>query len=237
MTANNNFVNPIRMESEATNDSIPKYVEEIRETWKIGESIPDVIDMLETHNVKVIEIPNTEGFDGLCGLADNQPFVVVAGKWNAERKRFTALHELGHILLPIDDENADKEKLCHTFASEMLIPNRIFAKYAETFNKKVIVINELKKLQKLYGISVDALMYKAKECGFLTENNIKSFCIKKNRFPKFKEYVESTLTTEEHPMRFESMVNKAYAMGLISKNKATELLGEEIWEIPELVIC
>ncbi len=70
-----------------------------------------------------------QAFDGLSGWADERiPIIVVNKYFTIERKRFTALHELGHLLLNFAEELDPKfiEKLCQRFAGAILIPRETF---------------------------------------------------------------------------------------------------------------
>ena len=70
-----------------------------RDFWNIGsDGIINVIDLLEEHGIKVIEIDAPESFDGLSSMVnDLYPVIVLNKAFSSERKRFTALHELGHL--------------------------------------------------------------------------------------------------------------------------------------------
>jgi Zn-dependent peptidase ImmA (M78 family) len=77
---------------------------------------------------------------GFCLLHDEFPIIVINNSNSFSRQIFTLVHELGHILYNIHgitdiDDNyieymPDKEKLleinCNRFASELLVPNKIF---------------------------------------------------------------------------------------------------------------
>ena len=56
----------------------------------------------------------------------------------------------------------EKEAFCNTFANEMLISKETFIQKIDA-NRKGITVYELQSIQAQYGISIDALMYKAKE--------------------------------------------------------------------------
>ena len=152
----------------------------IKQEWKLGQNaISNVITQLEEHNIKVIEIDVESNFDGLTALADNQYYIIVLNKrFPEERKRFTALHELGHIIMKFQDDISDKQKeyMCNLFASEMLISKEKFIQIIGQ-NRQNISINELREIQKRFGISIDALMYKAKHESVISENKYRNFCI------------------------------------------------------------
>ena len=54
-------------------------------------------------------------FDGLSSVVNEiYPVVILNKSYSSEIKRFTALHELGHIILNFDSgiSESDEEKLC-----------------------------------------------------------------------------------------------------------------------------
>jgi Zn-dependent peptidase ImmA (M78 family) len=79
-------------------------------------------------------------FDRLATFADGKyPVIVVNANFSLERKRFTLLHELGHILMNLPQEKeSDIEKYCNSFAAELLLPMEILE---DEFGKKRKDIN------------------------------------------------------------------------------------------------
>ena len=77
----------------------------IRTDWRLGQnSIPSVVEMLEDNHIKVVEVDEPLEFDGLSSMIDNNiPVIVVNKNFPVERKRFTLLHELGHLLMNLPD--------------------------------------------------------------------------------------------------------------------------------------
>ena len=206
----------------------------VRKEWKLGlAGIVNVIDLLENHGVKVIEIDAPESFDGMSSLVNEKFHVVILNKaFSVERKRFTALHELGHLVLrfPKSIDKKQEESFCHLFASEMLVPEpelkRILGKA-----RKDISYQELRAIQLGYGISCDAIMYKAKECAIISEQRYRTFCIQKNKATKFKAFIEKSLFHYEESTRFVSLVYKALSKELITISKAASLLHQDIEQV------
>ena len=118
----------------------------------------------------------------------------------------------------------EKEALCNTFANEMLISKETFIQKIDA-NRKGITIYELRSLQTQYGISIDALMYKAKELNIISDNRYKNYWIKKNISPEFKDEVEKSICVTEKSNRFEFLVYKALAKDMISLSKAGYFLN------------
>ena len=108
---------------------IENAVLKLRTEWNIGiDPIHNIIQLLEDKEIKVIELYDAdEKFDGLATYVnDKYPVIVVNGNFPVERKRFTLLHELGHLLLNLPDcEINEQENFCNKFASEFLLPRNI----------------------------------------------------------------------------------------------------------------
>ncbi|MBR4785828.1 MAG: ImmA/IrrE family metallo-endopeptidase [Fibrobacter sp.] len=207
--------------------------QKIREMWNLGENcIGDTIELLEKHGVKVVEIEVVNGFDGLSTWIDkNIPIIVLADKDCPERKRLTALHEFGHLILDIDTTLSPKmiECVCNSFASELLLPETIIRKVVG--EKKEISSYDIIPLQKEFGISIDAIMHKLKECGIISEQRYMGFRVQKNKRPGYKEFIEKSYWHEEHTNRFLRLVGIALEKGLVSISKAAALLGMNIGEV------
>lgn len=203
----------------------------LKEIWQLGEDgINNLIEILEENKIKVIEIEAPNCFDGLSGFIGNKkPIIVLNKSYNSERKRFTALHELGHILLKFDASLNQKEKehFCHLFANEMLISKKVFISMIGP-SRNDISLKELRDIQQQFGISIDALMFKAKYLNVISENRYKSYCISKNTKPEFKESVNLSIAKYECSNRFERLVYRALASEIITESKASVLLNTSL---------
>ena len=221
----------------ATREDVIGFAKELRKEWNLGnDGITDVIGLLESKGIKVIEFDATTDFDGLSGKIGNDIVIVLNSNINpTERKRFTALHELGHLIMKFDAKLDDKakEKLCHTFASEFLLPVDVFRSLLGDISKSTLNMVKFAEIQHNYGISIDALLKKAEDEGMITGNRYKTYHIRKNTIPEFKEYVERSRIEEEIPHRFISLVYDAYSNSLISVSKAATLLNKPINEVLE----
>jgi Zn-dependent peptidase ImmA (M78 family) len=230
------FTNPIRENSVIAPSDVYRIAEQLKAAWQLGhDGIPYIIEMLEEHCVKVIEMDAPNTFDGLSGIiGDSKPIIVLNKNFPVERKRFTAMHELGHLLLDFDDAlpQKDVERFCNLFANEMLISLDVFKKLLG-ISRHDISLNELRAIQSNFGISVEAQMFKAKQLGIISESRYKYFCISKNQNPAFREQVEKSTFHEEKSTRFASLVYRALASELITFSKASDLLNESIYVVRE----
>lgn len=199
----------------------------IKNEWGLGEDgINNLIEILEENNIKVVEIDAPKSFDGLSGfINEKNPIVVLNKNFDVERKRFTALHELGHLLLKFDNAVDEKqiEMYCNLFANEMLLSRNVFVQKIGQ-KRHDISLQELKDIQRQFGISIDALMYKAKMLNVITETRFQTFHKKKNALPTFKQSVEKSRSKDECSSRFIRLVYRALASEIISISKASVLL-------------
>ena len=216
----------------------------LRQEWNMGIGpISNAINLLENHGVKVIEVEeDPELFDGTSSMVDGIPVVVLNANVGDtsnpkhhntyERRNLTLFHELGHQLMNIADdiEDKEKEKICNAFASEFLIPSEMFIKI---FGPKRTGISffELKDVQREYGISARALMYKASELGVITPSRYKYFNISLNKDPNLRYAIDETVMPPQHSSRFERLVYRALASEVISISKAAELLDKSVSEV------
>lgn len=213
---------------------IEVFANEIRKQWKLGiGQIANVAELLEENNIKVLELDAKDGFDGLQTWVNGKDIPVIVlnvGKLKSnDRKRFTAFHELGHLLLPLDGVD-DKlaEKYCHRFAGAMLFPKEAIEK--EIGNKRnKISIRELGFLKEQYGISIQAMIYRLAELGVISEHYKKYYIQYVNQMGwKIEEPFE--YEGKETSSRFDQLIYRALAEDIISMSKAASLKNMKLAE-------
>ncbi len=213
----------------STTEQMRQLASEVRSDWKLGEdAIANVQDILESKGIKVIYTEAPSGFDGVSGIVNDKDFIVVLNstKNHVERRRFTGMHELAHLLynnrFAPELTQREKENLCNSFASEILLPSATLHRLFKPGEK--ISTSELKQLQTIYGISVDAIMHKLHEIGIVNDSKYKFYNIRKRKNESFKIFVEKPCFKENSTNKFETMVYAAAAKDLISTSKAASLL-------------
>lgn len=204
---------------------------DIRNHFRLGiDGISNVTAVLEDNGVKIIEVKEESGFDGLSGYANGIiPIIVVNANFLPERKRFTLLHELGHLVMSFPDGTLHKdiEKMCNAFANEMLLPFSILSANIGV-KRHDISLEELRDIQLQFGISIDAIMFSLHQHGVISDNRYKTYHVKKNRSPEFKEKAEKSRYIEKGSGRFLRMVYRALADEIISVSKAAVLLNQSV---------
>lgn len=202
----------------------------LRKEWKLGiDPISNIQEMLEANGFKVIVTDGPDGFDGVSGMVNDSKPIMVLNKniHMTERLRFTSLHEAGHLLYNSSLDPSltprEKEKMCDAFASEMLLPTEVLRK--ALYGKSKISLKELMFLQESYGISIDAIMHKLRDLGYISQKRYETFHIRKNMNKDLKRMVEESRFKEIRISRFPAMVYSALAQQLITTSKAASLLG------------
>lgn len=206
---------------------------ELRDLWKVGRESPVafVVDLLEEHGIKVIELEAPDGFDGLSGQAEGAPIIVLNKAAPADRKRLTALHEFAHLCLSFDPalSASEQERLCHSFGGAFLLPREVLIKELGA-RRSDISFFELRNLKHQYGISMQAIMYRAKQHGIVTDYSYESF----SRVISAKGWRKNEpgeYPIEEHPQHFYQLLHRAISEELISMSKAAYLANKSIEEI------
>ena len=222
------FVNPILHATIKGMEDIESIAEQLRESWRLcDKTIPNVIELLEDNHVKVIEIEAGDEFDGLqtwIKNTNNMPVIVLntSRLKSKDRKRFTALHELGHLLLPLEGVTEKMaEKYCHTFAGAMLFPRKAAEKELGKTRSK-LSIHELGILKQQYGISIQAIVYRAYHLNIISEN-YKNYFFRYINEMGWKVEEPFALEGKESPVRFDQLLYRTLSEDLISMSKAAAL--------------
>lgn len=205
----------------------------LRGQWKLGEDpIPNLCEFLEEKGVKVCALPLPESVSGVQANVTSAAdaviqVIVVNANHPGERQRFTLAHELGHLCLKAMS-GVDIEDACNRFAGALLMPRALLEREVGK-RRSVIWLRELFELKLLFGVSAQAVAYRCRDIGIMSQQAVtdvyKIFNQKKWR------KVEPVPLNRERPARFERLCLRALAEGLISESKAAELLKKTTREI------
>jgi Zn-dependent peptidase ImmA (M78 family) len=219
------FSNPVKNIWIKEVEQVEKAALKLIKDWNLGfDPIPNVIEMLENNEVRVIEMDAPDAFDGLSTFVGEIPVVVINKNYSVERKRFTALHELGHLVLNIE-KGADKERICHAFAGALLLPDDCLEKLIGT-TRNNIAMGELVSIKEQFGISVQAIMMRAQLKGIINKNAAARFW--KSIAANKKEEGLGNFAGREKSYRFEHLVFRLAAEEVVSLSKAANLAGVKL---------
>ena len=226
------YTNPLKeMKTISSFEDVEDASIKVRKKWNLGsDPIYNAIELLEDNHIKIVEVNSEDAFDGMQTWVNGNIPVIAINKSrlkSTDRVRFTVLHELGHLLMPLEGVvEAQKEKFCHQFAAAMLFPREVAEKELGKQRKK-LYIQELGALKQQYGISIQALIYRAKDLGIISETYVKQFMfLMVHNNWKVNEPIEYTGVEASH--RFNQLLYRALAEDLISMSKAAVLNNQSL---------
>lgn len=205
----------------------------LREAWQLGhDPLPNIFELMESKGIKVLELPDEDrDFDGLSADTEAGPVVVIAAHLNKNlpRKRMTEVHELGHIVLKLDPamEEKTEEKTVAAFAGAFLLPADTFTA-AFGHSRQRFTVAELVELKGHFGVSIMAIMRRARSLNLITEQTYKSFCVLTSSWGwrSKGEPGDDRYAGCETDGRFRQLVRRAVAEEIITLSKGAALLGE-----------
>jgi len=195
----------------------------LRAGWHLGhDAIPSMVDLLEDHDIQVVELAANDHFDACALESDGRPFIVVRTGAPADRVRFTLAHELAHLVLQHPSGKLS-ERLANRFAGAFLVPAD--SAYHELGDHRDHLSKvELQLLKAKYGLSISGWIHRAADLKIISP-------AENTRWQKLRNQ-ESWRTEEpscglppEAPQRMERMVMRAYAEGEVTGTRAAELLA------------
>lgn len=222
------FRNPVHGLSIADFCDMENAALQVRRKWGLGnDTIASVCRILELVGIKVLELDIDEDVDGLCGWVNKKtPFIVLKkNNVTVERKRFTALHELAHILFPCLDEMdyKRKERMCHRFASAILLPKEVVDTYVGKIRDN-LTVSELSSLRSMYGVSVAAIVHRLRDLNVISVdyyNHIFDDKIKKNLL----EEGWGLYPLIDEAVKYKSLMNRAVVEGVMDIENDDILIG------------
>lgn len=143
--------------------------ESLRRYWAIGVlPIRNMIHLLEAKGVRVFSVSiGTKEVDAFSFWKDSTPFVFLNTNKSAERSRYDAAHELGHLVLHRHGapKGKEAESEADAFASAFLMPRADVLAHAPRFS----TLESLIKLKKIWSTSLASLVYRQHALGILSD--------------------------------------------------------------------
>lgn len=193
------------------------------------EPLFDLTGKLEDNNFLIMNIDYDQDFDGFSEVIGNKAFIVLSSK-GYERNRFTLAHELGHIVLDLDNELSKKdiENYCNFFVSCLYMPKEAMLsefKFDDNSDPNNISLFELFVLAEKYGVSLNAVIMRLANLNIISQ---------KKKEKLFKELSVNKLTNKqlkfinEEPTRRTKLILKLDNLKVISKSQTVMYLGTTI---------
>ncbi|HMJ69724.1 MAG TPA: ImmA/IrrE family metallo-endopeptidase [Cyclobacteriaceae bacterium] len=202
--------------------------------WRLGSvPISNLIEVLEDRHIKVFEIESDDSFDGVLAWANDNavPFIVLNSRKlkSSDRKRFTALREVGYLLMNFEGLNENqKEEYCNHFASIMLFSElTLYDEFNE--GRSTILLPELGSIKQQYGISIQDILFRLKDARIISESYFEEFQVASN---SFEHDIEEAFPYygQERSGRFQRLLFRALGQGQVSISKAAALNNQKVAE-------
>lgn len=152
----------------------------VRSQWSLGDRpISNMLHLLESKGVRVASLNHEyDDIDAFCFYQDAVPYVFLNTRKSAERQRFDAAHELGHLVLhsDIDMEPStakEREAEANAFASSFLMPG------AAVLSQLMVgaSIERVLKARSYWRVSAMAMTHRLHELSLLSPWQYRSTCI------------------------------------------------------------
>jgi len=194
--------------------------------------INNLINSLETNGVVILSLPTMlqkmDAFSTWVDLRGKRPLIVTSLGKPGDRLRFSIAHELGHLVMHYPPKNSVKamEKEANDFASEFLMP----AETMITEFVKPVSLFSVAKLKPKWGVSMQALIYTARNLKIITERQA-TYLFTQMSVHGWRKNEPSNLDIKiESPQLVRTMMEKLYdnpenyAIDMhLSTKRATEL--------------
>lgn len=210
----------------------------LRQHWRLGtDPIPHLVRTMEMHGIVATMVPfadvDTPTINAFSTSRMPRPLIVLTPDrgndvyWH----RFTAAHELGHLVLHRDASpgDAEHEREADAFAAEFLTPaERIHDQLPTRFDVKA-----LGKLGREWGVSHKSLVYRCRELGTISDASARRAYGRLNDLYKLEIIPPDPVAN--YPGEIPSLLAKAFELGESTGSITAVSLARELrWKIPRL---
>ena len=175
------FQLPASMLPELHGEAPETAAESVRALWGLGERpIKNVIHLLEAQGVRVFSlVEECHEVDAFSLWRDATPYVFLNTMKSAERSRFDAAHELGHLVLHRHGapEGRVAEQEADAFAAAFLMPRGSVLASA----LRLPSVDLLVKAKHNWNVSVAALAHRLHALGLLSEWHYRGLVVEISR--------------------------------------------------------
>lgn len=168
-TTRNPDIPQLAVDKEAPREVMELSARDVRREWNLPDGpVGSVVGQLESHGTVVTRLGMADRIDAFSHAQSTRPVVVLnAGKGDAARGRFDAAHELGHLVChPDADPGGTQEQQANAFAAEFLMPRGAMLDVLP----RRFDLGAYGKLKQDWGVSIAALLYRARSLGVLSES-------------------------------------------------------------------
>ena len=188
---------------------------ELRRAWGLEDGpIPHLVRTMERHGLIVTLVPfageATKTIDAFSTSHLPRPVVVLTPDRanDVYRHRFTAAHELGHLMLHGETAPGDpvQEKEADSFAAELLTPRASIVPQLPAR----LDLHELERLGQVWGVGVESLVYRCHEVGTISDATYRRAFQRLNQLRQLGLFAQEPVET--YPGEIPALVGQAFAV-------------------------
>lgn len=149
---------------------------QLRKLWSIPAGpIENLTEILEKNEIPIVPFNfDTDRIDGRSTLIQgNIPLLFINKSLLGDRQRFTLAYQLGHLVMHARTTPTFERDLSHEanlFAAEFLMPEKDI-----TEDLKELSLAKLGDLKRKWKVSMQSLLYRANDLGWVTDNQKRYF--------------------------------------------------------------
>ena len=194
----------IKEADPSSEESIERGAEQCRAEWGLGWGpISNVTRVAENAGAVVMRVNGLANEVDAVSFATRRPVIALnsSGR-SACRARFGVAHELGHFALHIGVLTGDRltETQANRFASAFLLPRASFlAESHKAIRRSRLNWDGLSELKLRWGVSKSALIYRGRQLGVFTDDQVRAGYITLKRHGEAIEEREDASMPVESP--------------------------------------
>ena len=198
----------------------------LRQHWRLGDKpIENMVHLLEAKGIRVFSLAeNTREVDAFSLWRDDIPYVFLNRFKSAERSRFDAAHELGHLCLHKHGGASTKylksnlEEEANQFAGAFLMPG---GDLKEICTRNFYTVDHLVSYKKRWRTSVSALNYRLHEVGIISEPRYNSNYVEMSKRGWIKDEPNGIAREQSHV--WQEIINDLIGRGITKPAIASEI--------------
>ena len=230
---------PIMPLEEYQPTTVERFASQVRDFLSVENApLGDVIARLEDRGLKVLEVQLPNHVSGFSALTPELGAIIVVNmRHPVERRYFTALHELAHLICHHKDfaqpsqpsASKPREDIANHLAGAVLLPREVLERELRSFYNRWLPQALLEDIKARYSVSLRTIIIRAEQLGLISKKQCgQQLGVIKRAYPE-AEPVQ--LERQSAHSRLERLVFQALSLERITTSRAAEVLGLSLTQI------